>query len=71
MSLWWGYLHTNGSIQVKRSFNHPLLMVQDFDEASKSPLVLRVFKTFEARSREDAIAYIQSELSSSNHLILD
>jgi hypothetical protein len=60
--MWWGYLHINGSIQVKRAFNHPSLMERDFDEAIESPFVSQVFKTFEANSREEAIAHIQKQL---------
>jgi hypothetical protein len=40
---WWGYLHTDGHIQVKRYFD-PL----DLKEAHESPFVERVFPPFAA-----------------------
>lgn len=51
---WWGYVHENGSIQVKRYFDQ-----QDIDDAIESPFVAKVFHPFEAESREDAIKIVQ------------
>lgn len=50
---WWGYLHTNGKIQVKRYFE-PL----DISEAEESPFVERTFGPYEVFDRADAINYI-------------
>lgn len=47
---WWAYLHTNGSIQVKRYFDK-----QDIDDAWESPFVKDVFATFQASDRKEAI----------------
>ncbi len=47
---WWGYIHTNGTIQVKRYFE-----IRDLEEARESPFVTTVFWPFEAEDREDAI----------------
>jgi hypothetical protein len=51
---WWGYIHVNGSIQVKRYFSH-----LDLQEASESPFVERVYGHFHAGSREEAIHHIK------------
>lgn len=51
---WWGYIHTNGSIQVKRYFG-----ILDTLEAEESPFVKTVIYPFEAEGREDAIQYVK------------
>lgn len=52
--LWWGYLHTNGSIQAKRYFG-PL----DIEEAEESPFCSIVSKPFQASGRDDAIKQLE------------
>lgn len=52
--LWWGYIHTNGNIQVKPFFER-----EDVRDAISSPFCAEVFTEFEADSREDAINYIK------------
>ena len=54
---WWGYLHTSGSIQVKRYFD-----VRDIQEAKDSDFCEKVFEPFEAHTREDAINHIKKLL---------
>jgi len=54
---WWGYLHTNGSIQVKRFFSQ-----QDITEASESPFVSMAYGPIEAIDREDAIKKLKEVL---------
>ena len=49
-NLWWGYLHTDGSIQVKRYFSY-----EDIEKAEESPLVKEFTLAFEADNRDDAI----------------
>lgn len=56
--LWWGYLHINGNIQVKRFFDQ-----LDLDEAEESPFVERVTNIFEADGREEAIAIAKERLN--------
>ena len=56
---WWGYLHTNGSIQAKRVL---WTYADDYADAYKSPFVKQVFPAFDASSREDAIAIISNRL---------
>lgn len=54
---WWGYLHTNGHVQVKRFFDQ-----LDLDEANESPFVQRVTEPFEANDRDEAIKIATSRL---------
>lgn len=54
---WWGYIHRNRSVQVKR-YSDDL----DLIEARQSPFVITVIEPFNANSREDAIKYIQDML---------
>ena len=57
MNKWWGYIHVNGTIQVKRYFDK-----EDIEEAKISPFVARVFGAFDAKNREEAIEKIESFL---------
>ena len=57
--LWWGYRHTNGSIQVKRYWGDQ----RDLQEARESPFVKQVTSTFPAEGREDAIAKATERLA--------
>ena len=54
---WWGYIHTNGSIQVKRYFGDPM----DLAEARESPFVHKVFGPFDASSRHEATDKIKEQ----------
>lgn len=54
MNKWWGYLHTNGTVHVKRYFND-----HDLDEADESPFVKRVTVAFEASDRDDALKTVK------------
>ena len=47
---WWAYVHTNGTVQVKRYFGS-----RDIEEALTSPFVSRVCGPFNAVDRGDAI----------------
>lgn len=59
---WWGYLHTNGSVQVKPFFGD----YQSLLDARDSPYSTRVFQPFPANSREEALAYINEQLTNKN-----
>lgn len=48
---WWGYLHINGSIIVKR-------WLGDYGDAHDSPFVVKVFKPIEAENRQEAVEKI-------------
>lgn len=50
MNRWWGYMHINGSLQVKRYFD--ALCLRD---AHESPFVAKVVGPFDATDREDAL----------------
>ena len=54
---WWGYLHTSGTIQVKRYFSE-----LDIKEAIESDFCQKVFYPFEADNRENALKHIRKEL---------
>ncbi len=57
-NLWWGYLHTSGTIQAKRYFG-PL----DIKEAEESPFCEIVMGPFEAEDREEALTYLKNQLN--------
>jgi hypothetical protein len=54
---WWGYLHTNGSIQAKRYFDK-----RDLSEAHESPFVERVSGVVEAADRNEALRLIAQQV---------
>lgn len=56
---WWAYIHTNGSIQLKRYFG-PL----DLSEARESPFVRDIIQPFDAADREAAFAYVNRLVNS-------
>ena len=47
---WWGYLHINGTNQVKRFFR-----ITDLDDARESDVVLAVTWVVDATGRDDAL----------------
>lgn len=55
-NLWWGYLHTSGTIQAKRYFGK-----QDIDEAFESLFCDIVYGPFPADNREEAIHHLQEQ----------
>jgi hypothetical protein len=46
---WWAYLHTSGSVQIKRYFSD-----RDFEDADESPFVARRTGEFAADSWDEA-----------------
>jgi len=57
--MWWGYLHSNGSLQVKRWFGDR----KDYlDDCRGNDFVQRVASPFVATSREEAIKILQERL---------
>lgn len=48
--LWWGYLHTSGTIQAKRFFSD-----EDIFEARESPFVVKAVGPFSAQGRDEAV----------------
>jgi len=58
--MWWGYLHQNGSIQVKRWFGDP----NDYqDDCYHNEFFLQVVKPFPSPSREVALEHITKEVA--------
>jgi hypothetical protein len=55
-NLWWGYLHTQGTLQAKRYFG-PL----DIQEAEESPFCAKVVGPFEATDREEALKIVEEQ----------
>ena len=53
MNKWWGYIHTNGYIQVKLYFDK-----WDIVEANESDFVRATHGPFEAATRQAAINYM-------------
>jgi hypothetical protein len=51
---WWGYIHENGSLQVKRYWDRA-----DLQEARESPFVSRVYGPWPASSREEALGLLK------------
>lgn len=58
-NMWWGYLHSNGTVQVKRWLGDHKDYTED---CIGNPFVVKVVKPFEAESREDAESYIKFKL---------
>lgn len=53
--MWWGYLHENGTIQVKRWLgDHRDYTTDCYD----NPFVIQVVRPFKADTREEAMKYI-------------
>lgn len=57
--MWWGYLHQNGTIQVKRWFGDHKDYTEDCDG---NDFVQRVVTPFAAPTREDAVTHIEMQL---------
>jgi hypothetical protein len=61
--MWWGYLHENGTPQLKRWFGD----VRDYTEdCENNPFVLEVIQPFEAETREEAWEILVSRLGLKN-----
>lgn len=54
---WWGYLHINGSIQVKRYFDNSYQQ-----DCTESNFVVNWTQPFEAESRAEAIKIVEEKL---------
>ncbi|MBE7504299.1 MAG: hypothetical protein HS113_29220 [Verrucomicrobiales bacterium] len=57
--MWWGYLHRNGSLQVKRWFGDHADYTTDCEG---NDFVLAVVPPFPAPSRDDALTVIRTQL---------
>ena len=61
-NMWWGYVHANGSLQVKRYFG-----VMDLEEAKESPFVKYIVEPFSAEGRDDAYGILQIKANEKNN----
>ena len=58
-NMWWGYLHANGQVQVKRWFGDH----EDYTgDCIGNPNVIKVVKPFEANSYEEAEVILNHDL---------
>jgi hypothetical protein len=53
---WWGYLHANGTVQLKR-------WLGDFGDARESPFVQKIVEPFPAPNRTSAYLKLVEKLS--------
>jgi hypothetical protein len=53
-NLWWGYLHTSGTLQAKRYFSE-----LDIEEANESPFCEIAVGPFEAEDRDEALRIVK------------
>jgi len=61
--MWWGYLHVNGKVQVKRWLGDHADYTTD---CVGNKFVQKVIKPFKCESREEAIGILNIELGVSN-----
>ena len=54
MIKWWGYVHVNGTLHVKRYFD-----MGDLREAAESDFVAFVYGTWDIDNREDAMKKLE------------
>jgi hypothetical protein len=60
MNQWWGYVHNEGTLHVKRYFD-----LEDIIEAQGSPFVLVVAGPWECNDREEALERLKSSVGDS------
>jgi len=58
---WWAYMHSNGSVQVKRFFCQ-----QDIAEANKSPFCQKVVGPYDAVGYDNAVEMAHHKLEAAN-----
>jgi hypothetical protein len=56
--MWWGYLHTEGTVHLKRYFSP-----DDIIEAEDSPFVQAAFGPFPSKTREEAETKLKSSVA--------
>ena len=61
--MWWGYLHQNGSIQLKRWFGDNKDYTEDCEG---NDFVQRVVRPFEAETRDNANEILRQKLGVRN-----
>lgn len=58
---WWGYLHVEGTLHVKRYFD-----LQDLDEADESPFVELFAGPWECSGKEEALEKLRKAVEKYN-----
>jgi hypothetical protein len=58
--MWWGYLHKNGTEQLKRWLGDHNDYTTDCDG---NPFVVKVVEPFESETREEALEILKNKLS--------
>lgn len=56
--LWWGYLHVDGSVLLKRYYNQ-----DDIYEAEDSGFVVDIYGPFEADTRDEAMRLLTKNIT--------
>jgi len=58
-NMWWGYLHSNGPLQLKRWLGDH----KDYlDDCDGNPFVQQVVRPFEASTHEEALEILKKRL---------
>ena len=57
--MWWGYLHRNGTIQLKRWLGDHADYTSD---CQCNPFVIKVVTPFESPTREEALEIIKNKI---------
>jgi len=57
--MWWGYLHSSGSIQLKRWFGDHKDYTEDCED---NEFVIKVVRPFEAETMEEAMNKLKQEI---------
>ena len=57
--MWWGYLHSNGTVQVKRWFGDHKDYTEDCEN---NDFVCSIVRPFEANTRDEALKIITERL---------
>ena len=56
---WWGYLHSDGTVQVKSWYGDH----KDYtDDCINNPFVITVVEPFEAQTRAEALAIVRGRV---------
>lgn len=58
--MFWGYLHQNQTVQIKRWFGDTRDYIED---CQNNPFVLKVVSPFEAENRDEALTIITARLN--------
>ena len=66
MSLWWGYLHIDGSLILKKAWDSPFFWNGVLDDAEKSDFVFLIADYFPAEDQKDAFEKLKQIIRLAN-----